>query len=160
MEKVTTFNLLVMLLLVQTRVQLAFFAARAHHRFIFNLAFNRLPWVFFEKLLSSQSTPSMYWGIVSDAGLLISLCFTSWGSCQSISPACWMATQACGTQTTCPSFVSSAALLRVHSVLIHVTNEDLIQHWSHFQPLEYPTIDWPPVGLLEAGHRPLNSTVP
>lgn len=70
-----------------------------------------------------------------------------------------MATQACGVQITHPSFVSSATLLMVHSVLIQVTNEDAIQHLSYFQLLEYPTIDWHSAGLHEAGHRPLNSAV-
>jgi len=72
--RVTSLGLLTMLLLMQPRRQLAAFAARAQYELIFNLMSNRTLSSFFAELLSSQSASSMYWGIESDVGLVISLC--------------------------------------------------------------------------------------
>ena len=87
-EGITSLDLLVTLLLMQSRI--AAFAARAHCWFMFNLV--STPRSFSIKLLSSWVTPSIYcaWGWSSPgAGLFTSPGWTSAGSCRPISLACW-----------------------------------------------------------------------
>ena len=96
------------------RMPLAFLAARAHCWLMVNLSSTSTPRSLSTELLSSRSTPSLYWCM----GLFLPRCrtlhlpllnFIRFLSAQlsSLSRSHWMAAQAAGVSTTPPSFVSS-----------------------------------------------------
>ena len=87
-----------------------------------NLSSTSTPRSLSAELLSSRSTPSLYWCM----GLFLPRCRTLYlpllnfirflcAQLSSLSRSRWMAAQPSGVSTTPPSFVSSANLLRVHS---------------------------------------------
>lgn len=81
------------------------------------------------------------------AGLYIFPCWTSWGFCQPISPACpgpprWQ--QGNLVYQSFLQILSSANLKRVHSALY----PDHEQDWTQNQPLGYMTCYWSPTSLL------------
>ena len=104
------------------RMPLAFLAARAHCWLMVNLLSTRTPRSLSTELLSSRSTPSLYWCM----GLFLPRCRTlnfpllnliRFLSAQlsSLSRSRSKAAQPSGVSTTPLSLVSSANLLRVHS---------------------------------------------
>ena len=75
---------------MQPEVVLAFFAAKVCCWLMISLVFTRTPTSCFAELLSSSQCVLVHRAYSSsDARLCISLCWTLWGSCQPISPACW-----------------------------------------------------------------------
>ena len=59
--RITFLHLLAILLLMQPRIPLAFFTARAHGWFMFSLVSTRTPRASSVKLLSSWFVPSLHW---------------------------------------------------------------------------------------------------
>jgi len=101
---------------------LAFLASRAHCWLMVNLSSTRTPRSLSSELLSSRSTPSLYWCI----GLFLPRCRTLHlpllnlirflsAQTSSLSRSRCMAAQPSGASTTPPSLESLANLLRVHS---------------------------------------------
>ena len=104
------------------RISLAFLAGRAHCWLMVNLSSTRTPRSLSAELLSSRSTPSLYWCMA----LFLPRCRTLhlpllnlirflFAQLSSLSRSHWTAAQPSGISTTSPSFQSSANLLRVHS---------------------------------------------
>ena len=71
-ERITSVSLLATLFLMQPRMLLALLAARMHYWLVFNLVSTRTRRSIFTKLLSSLSSPSMYWCL----GLFLPRCRT------------------------------------------------------------------------------------
>lgn len=89
-EKAASFDLLAMVMLVQPRLQLAYFSAKTHSWQEVNLSFTTIPRAFPPKLYSRYSVPVCIcaWGYPSSrARLCIWPCLTSCGTRQPISPA-------------------------------------------------------------------------
>ena len=104
------------------RMPLVFLAARAHCWLMVNLSSTRTPRSLSAEMLSSRSTPSLYWCM----GLFLPTCRTlhlpllnlirfQSAELSSLSRSRWTTAQPSGVSTTPPSLVSSANLLRVHS---------------------------------------------
>lgn len=100
-SRITSLDLLAMLLLMQPRTPSAFFAARAHCCLIISLVITR---IFPSKLPSSQLV------------LFLSRSRTFLWHFPSPLRHLWMAAQLSGLSATPPSFVSPVNLLRVHPV--------------------------------------------
>lgn len=86
-------DLLVMLFLMQPQILQAFVATGVHCWLMANLLSNSTIRSFSDKLLSTLVTSSMYWCRVlfpRVQDLVIFPCWTTWGCCWPISPACWV----------------------------------------------------------------------
>ncbi|XP_068788224.1 uncharacterized protein [Struthio camelus] len=121
--RITSLDLLPTLCLMHPRRPLAFLATRAHCCLMLHLLSTGTPRSFFMELLSSRSTPSLYWCM----GLFLPRCRTLHlpllnfrrvlsAQLSSLSRSLGMAAQSSGVSAPPPSSVSAANLLRVHSV--------------------------------------------
>jgi len=125
------------------RIPLAFLAIRVHCWLMANLLSTRSPRPFSTEVLSSRSSPNLYWFL----WLLLPRCktlrllllnFIRFLSTRisSVSSSHWMVAQPFGMSANPPSFVSSANLLKVDSIhTIEDVEQDQTQHW----PLGYTT---------------------
>ena len=133
------------LLLMHPRIPLAFLAARAHCWLMVNLSSTRTPRSLSAELLSSRSTPSLYWCM----GLFLPRCRTVHlpllnlirflsAQLSSLSRSRWLAAQPASVSTTPPSFVSSANLLRVHS---NSSSRSLMKKLNKTGPITDPWVN-------------------
>lgn len=88
----------------------------------------------------------------SSSGADTSPCWSSWGSCQSLSPACW-----CSGASGTPCLVSSAHLLKVHSALSSTSLRKMLNRTG--PSIGYTTSYWPPTWFRGADHTPLGGAV-
>lgn len=90
--RITLFNLLAMLCLMQPRRLLTFFAPRTHFWLMVKLEYTKTHQSFSVKLLSSQLPPNLYWekGLSTPMfSTFTCLYWLLWGSCWPISQNCW-----------------------------------------------------------------------
>ena len=125
---ITSLTLLAMLLLMQPRIQLAFWAARAHCWLMSSLPSISTLRSFLAELLSILSSPSLYWQWrlpqprckTLHLDLLNLIRFT-WAYCSSLSQSLWKASHPSGVPTAPHILVSAANLLREDSISLSVS---------------------------------------
>ena len=127
---------------MQPRTQLAFWSARAHCRLMLNLSSTNTAKYFSWGQLSSYSLPSLYLCLWLPQSRCKSLHLTflnfvrsAWAYLSSLPKSLWMASLPSRESTAPLSSVSSANMLRVHSIPVHVTYKGVKEHWTQHQSL-------------------------
>jgi len=126
--RITSLALLVMLFLMQPRIQLAFWAASTHCLVTLSFSSTSTPKSFSSGLLSIPSSPSLYCyqRLLQPRcrtlllALLNLMRFTR-AHLSSLSRSLWMASLPSGVSTAPLNLVSSAIWLRVHSIPLSVS---------------------------------------
>jgi len=89
-------------------------------------------------------------------------CWTSWGSCQPISLACWgpsgKQNDPLAYQSSLPVLLSSALSESTFCPIIQIIDE-VKQNWMQFWPLAYTTSYWSPTGLCSTDHQLLGLAI-
>lgn len=117
--------------------------------------------VLFCQAASQLGSPFMYWctGLFLPSSWLSSSAgWTSIGSYQLISPAwwvSWMVMHLSDVSDTPSSFVPSANVLRIHSAIVWIINEDVQQDLAPYWPQGHTANYWHPPRLSSTEHQPL-----
>lgn len=121
-ERIVSLELLAMLFSMHPTISLAFWSVRAHCQTIYNFSFISSP-TFFVGLLSIHPSHSLYWcsGLPQPRCralhlVLLNFMTLTWAHFSSLSRSPLVALFATGVTMAVLSWVSSAVLLRVHSI--------------------------------------------
>jgi len=147
---ITSLTLLVTPLPVEPRIPLAFQAAGAHCWLLLRFSSTRIPKSFSTGLLSRNSSPSLYTYLGLPQPKCKTLHFASLNlisftrvHLSSLSRSLWMASLSSVLKTTPLSFVSSANLLKVHSIPLSVSFIKILKSTSpKMDPCRTPLVTW------------------